>query len=305
VHSEVLIDIGRLPDSTSLDMRVHVVHGVDPGPTLFVTACVHGDELNGLEVVRKLTRILNPQELAGTVLLVPIVNVFGFIHRSRYLPDRRDLNRSFPGSTRGSMASQLAARLMEHVVSVSDAGVDLHTGPEGRFNYPQAWVDADWPEARALAEAFAMPYTLHDHPRDGSLRKASQAANVPVVLYEGGEALRFDRTCISHAVKGVLRILKHKNMIRAAEPAEGTRWVEKTRWVRARRAGVLRPKVQSGDLVEEATSMGSVGDPFGTRIFKIAAPVSGIVLSHGTTPLVNKGDAIFRVGVTAEAGQEA
>lgn len=295
VRSEIMIDIGRLPDFTEVDMRVKVIRGVEDGPTVFVTACIHGDEVNGLEVVRKLGRALNPQELAGTVILVPIVNVFGFIQKSRYLPDRRDLNRSFPGSTRGSMASQLANKVIEHVVCKSDAGIDLHTGPEGRFNLPQAWVNYEWPEARELAQAFGMPYTLKDSPRDGSLRKAAQGLGVPVVLFEGGEGLRFEKPAIQQAFEGVLRVLGAKGMIETM-PEKETVWVEKTRWVRARRAGVLRPKVRSGDQVEESMSLGSVGDPFGSKLFKISAPKSGVVLSHATSPLVNKGDAIFRIG---------
>lgn len=294
--SSVDIFVGRLAEQTEVFMNVQAVRGEADGPTVFVTGCVHGDEVNGFEIVRQIKRVLDPKTLRGTVLLVPVVNVFGFIFRSRYLPDRRDLNRSFPGTARGSQAARLAHVLMTEIVAKCDAGIDLHTGPLGRYNLPQAWCDPNDVKSLELGQAFGAPVMLHSPSKDGTLRHAAASVGVPVVLFEGGEAMRFDADSIRHGTEGALRVLKKLDMIDEAPEAAPSVVIENMKWVRARRAGAFRPGVNSGHSVEKQDRLAAISDPLGHETFKIRAPLGGLVLSHGTSPLVNRGDAIFRIG---------
>lgn len=294
--TSVDVFVGRLAEQTEVFMNVQIVRGEQDGPTVFVTGCIHGDEVNGFEIVRQVKRSLDPKKLRGTVILVPVVNVFGFIFRSRYLPDRRDLNRSFPGTRRGSQAARLAHVLMEEIISKCDAGVDLHTGPMGRYNLPQAWCDLADEKSRWLGTAFGAPVLLHSPSREGTLRHCAHQIGVPVVLFEGGEAMRFDTESIRHGTEGVLRVLHKLEMIDEAPAAVPPVIIENMKWVRARRAGAFRPGVDSGQSVEKRDRLAAISDPLGHETFKIRAPVSGLVLSHGTSPLVNRGDAIFRIG---------
>lgn len=288
--------VGRLAEQTEVSMSVQVVRGALDGPTAFVTACVHGDEVNGLEIVRQVKRNIDPHKLRGTLLLVPVVNVFGFIFRSRYLPDRRDLNRSFPGSERGSQAAQLARIVLDEVVARSNFGIDLHTGPLGRFNLPQAWCDLSDATSRAMGTAFGAPVLLHAPSKEGTLRHAANHMGVPTILFEGGEAMRFDTDSIRTGTEGVLRVLQHLGMLDDAPAGIPSAIIENTRWVRARRAGAFRTGLVSGQTVEENGRLGAISDPLGHETFRIRSKVGGLVLSHGTSPLVNRGDAIFRIG---------
>ena len=206
--THVELPVGRLPTETWLKVPVEVVRGREPGPALWLTAAIHGDELNGVEVIRRVLSKVTPEKLRGTLIAVPIVNVFGFNARSRYLPDRRDLNRSFPGSAGGSLASQLAHLLMTEVVRHADVGLDLHTGSDHRFNWPQIRADLGDPETLRLAEAFGAPVTMFSAVRDGSLRGAATALGKPVLLYEAGEPLRFDGESLEVGARGVLNVMR-------------------------------------------------------------------------------------------------
>lgn len=294
--TDIELLLGRLVEQTEVFMKLHVIRGVEDGPTVFVTACIHGDELNGMEIVRQLKRLLDPTTLRGTVILVPVVNVFAFIFHSRYLPDRRDLNRSFPGSYNGSQAAHIAHLLLEEVVKNSQYGIDLHTAPVGRYNLPQAWCDLGDPTSRELGLAFGAPVLLHASYREGSLRQAAKNLGVPVVLFEGGEAMRFCQETIRIGTEGCLRVLQHLGMLETAPAPEATVVLENAKWVRARRSGALRPGMTSGQVVEAEGRLGAISDPMARETFKVRASAGGLVLSHATNPLVNKGDAIFRVG---------
>jgi predicted deacylase len=238
--------------------------------------------------------------MAGTVLAVPIVNVHGFLTGDRYLPDRRDLNRSFPGSPTGSLAARVANLFMTEIVNRADVGIDLHTGSDHRTNLPQVRADLDDPRTRALAEAFGAPLMLHAKVRDGSLRGAATAQGTTVLLYEGGEAWRFDPEALAVGEAGVCRVLAALGMIGPAADAPAERPLESRRsgWVRARRSGIALLEVSLGDRVARGGQLGVIHDSVGERLARIIAPRSGIVIGHIQHPLVNQGDAVVHLAET-------
>ncbi|HLF99024.1 MAG TPA: succinylglutamate desuccinylase/aspartoacylase family protein [Acidimicrobiia bacterium] len=291
------IPMARLPTDTWLSLPVVVINGRRAGPRLFLSGAIHGDELNGVEIVRRVTAELDPRSLAGLVIAVPIVNVFGFINESRYLPDRRDLNRSFPGSPRGPLAARMAHLFMQEVVARCDYGLDLHTGSWSRTNLPQVRGDLLVPEVRRCAEAFGAPIMLHSRVRDGSLRQAAGARGVHVLLYEGGEAHRFDAFAIDRGVEGVLRVMRELGMW-DGDGAQAQRTplaTARSNWIRARRGGILRLDVGLGQTVTSGQLLGSVADAFGTGISRVRSRADGIVIGFLRKPLVNQGDAIVHI----------
>lgn len=292
------LDVARLVTDTPLTMPVHVVRGRRPGPTLFVSAAVHGDELNGVEVIRRVLESKRLRRIRGTLLAVPVVNVFGFVNRSRYLPDRRDLNRSFPGSEKGSLAARLAHLFLEEIVERADFGIDLHTGALQRTNLPQIRASLADERAKALALAFGAPLVLNSDLRDGSLREWCQERNVPVLLYEAGEALRFNEIAIRTGVRGVLRVMEEIEMLPVARKArKPSRPVvaRESSWVRSPDSGILRKGLQLGQWVEKGARLAEVGDPLGESDAIVTAPFDGLVIGATTSPLVNEGDALYHL----------
>ncbi len=278
-------------------MRAEVVRGTKPGPVVWISSSVHGDELNGVEITRQVFRKLKPENLVGTIIIVPVVNVFGFNQEMRYLPDRRDLNRSFPGSKRGSMAARLANTFMTEVVKKCDLGIDLHTAAKGRYNLPQLRGDISDPFMTELARAFAAPIFIHGKPPTRSLRRAANDLGIPVVLYEAGEADRLDMTSIEIGKIGILRVLRSLKMLTRA-PVSTTEELlisNSTKWVRAKRSGLLRLDVSTGDFVQKKQKIGVIGDAYGDRIYRVEAPISGLIISHATKPLLNQGDPIIHI----------
>ena len=293
---------------TSVAMPVHVVSGRQAGPVLFVTAAIHGDEINGIEIIRRLLATKALSRLAGTLIAVPVVNVYGFVSQSRYLPDRRDLNRSFPGSERGSMAARLADTLMSEIVGKCTHGIDLHTAAEGRANLPQIRVDLErHPDIRELAEAFAPPIVLDSPTRPNTLRDA--AGDIPLLLYEAGEALRFDELAINAGLKGVLRVMRRLSMLPATKGGEGRGggkvWVANhSVWLRAPQSGILRSRVKLGGVVGEGDVIGYITDPFGESEQSVVSPVSGVLIGVTKLPLVHEGEALYHVATTSTSFAE-
>lgn len=282
---------------TSVSMPVHVVNGRQPGPTLFVSAAIHGDEINGIEIIRRLLDLKSLSRLSGTLIAVPVVNVYGFVSQSRYLPDRRDLNRSFPGSDRGSMASRLADTFMTEIIDKCTHGIDFHTAAAGRDNLPQIRADLDAnPDLLPMAMAFSPPVILDSQTRAGTLRSA--VGEKPILLYEAGEALRFDELAIRAGLKGTLRVLRHLNMLpslkkpeRAYEPTIANDSV----WMRAPQSGIVRSRLRLGSIVESGQSLGKVSDPFGEAEQDVISQVSGVLVGQTNMPLVHEGEALFHV----------
>ncbi|HQF04436.1 MAG TPA: succinylglutamate desuccinylase/aspartoacylase family protein, partial [Phycicoccus sp.] len=257
---EVGLPITRLVTGADVSLPVHVIHGRDEGPTVWISAAIHGDEVVGVEVIRRVMAKVNAKTVRGTLLAVPIVNVIGFMNGDRYLPDRRDLNRSFPGSARGSLAGRVAHLFMTEVVDKCEVGIDLHTGSDRRSNLPQVRCDLDDPATRALAEAFGAPVIYHAKLRDGSLRYAARERGARVLLYEGGEAWRFDEWAIAAGVLGVLRVLAHLGMIDPLEeePPAPSLVCRRSGWVRARRTGILQMEAHLGQIVSDHERLGGL-----------------------------------------------
>lgn len=296
---EVGLPITRLVTGAEVSLPVRVVHGREDGPTVWVNAATHGDEVVGIEVIRRVLAGLRAQTFRGTLIAVPIVNVHGFMAGDRYLPDRRDLNRSFPGSPRGSLASRIAHLMMTEVVAKCEVGIDLHTGSDRRTNLPQIRADLDDPKTRALAEAFGAPVLFHARVRDGSLRSAAQD-RATVLLFEAGEAWRFDEWAIMAGVIGVRRVLATLGMTEPVDdgPSEPALVCRQSGWVRARRSGILELETALGQRVQVGDRLGALHDSFGKRLAIARADRAGIVIGHTTAPLVNNGDALVHVAET-------
>lgn len=290
------IPVGSLPTQTELAMRVEVIRGAADGPRVFVAATIHGDELNGVDTVRQVLDQLDPETLSGAVIGVPIVNVFGFLQDSRYLPDRRDLNRSFPGSSRGSLAARLANLFMKEIVAKSTHGIDLHSAAVGRYNLPHVRADFKITELEAMAQAFGASVMLDSKGPDKSIRRTATKAGTPVLLFEGGEAGRFDPEVIEMATGGTLRVLRALGMItEAPESPHQTVRASGATWVRAKRAGLVRMRSFSGEVVKKRQRLCTVADAFGDGPSHLVAPCDGVVISHATNPSVNQGDAVVHI----------
>ncbi len=290
------LPIARLMSGTPVALPIVALHGIADGPAVWLSAAIHGDEIEGVEIIRLVLDSLNPKTMAGTLLAVPVANVHGFNSGDRYLPDRRDLNRSFPGSARGSLASRIAHLLMTEIVGRCSVGIDLHTGSDHRINLPQIRADLDDPGTLELAEVFDAPIAIHARLRDGSLRQSATDAGARVLLYEGGEALRFDAASIAAGTAGLLRILTHLGMIEGSLPEpQGMLLSRKSRWMRASRSGILHLDVALGEMVDEKQPIATIMDPFGKRLGRIRTSSAGLVIGHTQHPLVNRGDAVAHI----------
>lgn len=284
-------------------LPVKVINGRSYGPHVWLSAAIHGDEINGIQIIRRVLGELDAKTLRGAVIAVPIVNPLGFIIQSRYLPDRRDLNRSFPGSKRGSSAGRLAHLFMTEIVDQCSVGIDLHTATNHRTNIPQIRADLDNDYTRDLAKAFGAPFSIHARLRDGSLRQAAVERDKTVLLYEAGQAHRFDDDAVETGVTGVMRTLRAMGMIDARLPRnQGTTFIRRTRWMRARRGGIVECEVKLGDYVEAGQPVASISDAFGVRPTQVRATETGWVIAMSLLPLVNSGDALIHIA--AEQGPD-
>ncbi|MBA2657070.1 MAG: succinylglutamate desuccinylase/aspartoacylase family protein [Tatlockia sp.] len=289
--------------STLLEIPVYVFHGKKEGPILFITAAIHGDEINGVEIIRRLHNTSHIHRLRGTLITLPVVNVYGLMLHSRYLPDRRDLNRQFPGSLRGSMASQLANLIMSEIVERSTHGIDLHTGAIHRSNYPQVRFSEENVVSEQMAEAFAAPVVVPSNIRDGSLRYATDNLNIPVIVYEGGEALRFDEFSIKMGVSGVLRVMAFLKMLAPSRVKKFTKrksmpsQAKATFWIRALASGVMIHTKPLGSKIGKNELLCSISDPLGNKEVNIHCPYDGLIIGITNLPLVNEGDALFHVAL--------
>ncbi len=293
----VEIAVPRLLNRAELSLATRVVHGANPGPSLLLTAALHGDEVNGVEVILRLLRRVNAKRLHGTILAVPVVNVYGFITSSRYLPDKRDLNRSFPGSSGGSLASRLAGLFSTEILPHASHIVDLHTGGLHRSNLPQIRACLDDPRNLELAEAFGAPVIVDAKLRDGSLRALAYKQRKPLVVYETGEALRLDRTGVLVGVRGILSVMHHMAMLgRSTRKPKVTPFVAKgSVWLRAPASGLFRSDARLGQRVRSGQALGVINDPLGEERVAVAAPCDGIIIGQSNIPLVHQGDPLAHV----------
>lgn len=290
-----------LYDYTQLTIPVEVIRGKEKGPILFISAAVHGDEVNGTEIIRKLLKKPFLKKIKGTLILVPIVNVFGFNYKSRYLPDRRDLNRCFPGSNKGSLAGRLAYIFMKEVVTKCTHGIDLHTGAIHRTNLPQIRACLDDEATRSLAEGFGAPVVIDSSLRDGSLREAARKKKVSMLLFEGGEALRFEDNVISAGLRGCISVMNKIGMIESSFVRRGSISTSKifiaksSHWIRAPHSGTFSAMKKIGAKIEAGDILAVIADPFGRDSYKVIAEDDGILIGASLLPLVNLGDAMFHI----------
>ena len=293
----VNLPVADLYTSTSLHMPVKVICGRKAGPVLFVSAAVHGDELNGVEVIRRLLRLKALRSIRGTLLAVPIVNVHGFLDQSRYLPDRRDLNRSFPGSAKGSIASRLAHLFINEIMSKADYGIDLHTGAINRSNLPQIRANLDDAETLDIAMAFGAPVVINSNIRDGSLRACASERGMSMLIYEAGEALRFDETCIRAGLRGTLNVMRHIGMLPKKKTSRQVTPVvaRSTQWVRAGTSGIVNAKARLGSTIAKGQRLATISSPLGDEQEDVIAPFDGIVIGRSNMPLAHEGDALFNL----------
>ncbi|SFB01452.1 hypothetical protein SAMN05421688_2384 [Poseidonocella pacifica] len=298
-HRETVdLPVSVMSDHTPVNLSAHVIHGRKPGPVMFVSAGIHGDEVIGAEIVRRLLRAGTVQRLSGTLIAVPIVNAFGFLNHSRYLPDRRDLNRCFPGHSEGSLAGRLAHLFLTEVVARSDIGIDLHSAAVGRMNLPQIRLTPGNARLREMGEVFGAPVALMSKLREGSLRHAAEEIGVDVLLYEAGEGLRFDEVAARAGVSGILRVMHALEMIPAKGVPKGRGQpviCGRSSWARAPSGGLLRTLKTSGDYVEAGSVLGIISDPFGEAEAEVRAEDAGIIVGRSNLPVVNEGDALFHI----------
>ena len=283
--------------NTPTNLPIRVIRGRKDGPIVFISAAIHGDELNGIEIIRRIRKLNILNKLKGTLILVPIVNVYGIMNLSRYLPDRRDLNRSFPGSIKGSLASRVAKIFFDEIVSRCDLGIDLHTASIHKSNLPQVRTNIDNEYTFKLAKFFEAPVILHSELRDGSLRSVAQDSGIPILLYEAGEALRFDEVCIRIGVKGIINVLREINMLPTV-----SRKILKTpiitrnsNWIRTNESGMLRTIKALGDLVKKDEIIAFIDEPLGDDSFPIRSPFDGVIIGKSEIPLIQEGDAVFHI----------
>jgi len=293
------VPLPKLKAHSNLAMPVHVIHGKRKGPVLFVSAAIHGDELNGIEIIRRLLATKVVGRLSGTLVAVPMVNAYGLMNESRYLPDRRDLNRAFPGSESGSLAARLAHLFVTEVVTRCTHGIDLHTGSNHRTNLPQIRANLEDQETERLARSFGVPVLLNSATRDGSLRAAAGDLGIPTLLYEAGEALRYNEVAIRAGTAGIIGVMRALEMLKPVKkqsrPKRQPYIARSSSWVRAPESGMLNTVIALGSQVSKGDVLGYVNDPYSNERVRILANADGVVIGRLELPNVHEGDAIYHV----------
>lgn len=294
---EIDINIARLPSHTVIDTPLYVYVAAQPGPVLGLMAGMHGDEINGMEIVRRIIDGGFHLVKKGAVVCMPVINVYGFLNYSREVPDGKDINRSFPGSKKGSLASRVAWHMTHDVIPVIDYGIDFHTGGAMRTNYPQVRCVLNNETNARLAAAFAAPFSIDSGFRPNSLRQTAARKGKSVIVYEGGESVRLDQKAIEEGVEGTLRVMHHLEMIDWSPPfKEKTRIIRDTEWIRSKHAGLFHCLVESGTEIQKDQIVGTITDPFGEFKETIFSELSGHIIGLNNNPVVNAGDALIHVG---------
>lgn len=294
---EIDLQVARLPSNTMIAIPVFVNHSATPGPTVLFMAGMHGDEVNGVEILRRLNRDEVKIPSKGTVILIPLINVYGFINLDRTLPDGKDVNRSFPGNKNGSLASRIAYLLWNEIFPIVDYAVDFHTGGANRRNYPQVRCSIENLSQLELAQAFNAPFIINSKMRDKSLRKMATNSGKSLIVYEGGESSRLSAHAIQVGIDGAKKVLQHFDMLpnkNALEQIE-TITVNDSHWIRASRSGLFKIDVKNGDFVQKNDILGYITDPYGKLEKKIKTAYTGYIICVNFAPIVNQGDALFHI----------
>ena len=301
---EINFNVAKLHTRTQVNVPVIIERSKKPGPTVLFTAGIHGDEVNGVEIVRQLIAKGINKPKKGTIICIPVINIFGFLHMVRELPDGRDLNRMFPGSKTGSLASQVAFKLMSKIVPQVDLIIDYHTGGADRFNAPQIRIVKDEPVLDELANTFGAPFVLYSKNINKSFRNACYKIGVPILLFEGGKSFSFDKTVTNTGVNGAKRILHYLEMLnskfKVSKPKKQPVYVSNSKWIRAKYSGMFKTTVSINTFIKKGDIIGNITDPFGKFNHFVKAEYSGYVFSVNEAPIVYKGDAIMHVSIELE-----
>lgn len=298
---DVEVSFSESYSGMDLSIPIQVRRGLEDGPTVFVSAAVHGDEINGTGAIRRLITEESIAVKRGALILVPVVNVLGFERHSRYLPDRRDLNRAFPGNSKGSQTSRMAKFIFSQIVERSDYGIDLHTASVRKTNFPNVRADLSNPELQRLTEAFGCTLTLNEPGPEGSLRRAATEAGCPTFILEAGEIWKVESTVTEQAVRGVKNVLISLGMIEGEMvPPPYRSVIEKTKWLRSDSAGFLHFHVAPGDFVKEGTPIATTSSLLGKVRQVIESPEAGVILGMTTLPVTAPGEPVCHVGLIQE-----
>ena len=304
-NTVVKLGVGRLPSDTRLYIQAHVFRSKKPGPTSLILAGVHGDEINGVEIVRRLLEGKQLKKIkCGSIIVIPLLNVYGFINFNRYVPDGKDVNRSFPGTKAGSLASRIANTLTKHILQYTDYIFDFHTGGDSRFNHPQVRYSKSDKVAATLAKVFYSPYVIQSGLIPKSLRKTAKDLKIPILVFEGGESVRLNNAAIDMGLQGLNRCLVHlgyfKKGSESVQPDYTAVLITKSTWIRASYSGIFLWTKKSGNRVRKGDRLGTINDPNGLKSKSVIASKDGYIIGHNNASVVNQGDALFHLGYDSE-----
>ncbi len=302
-------NMAKLYTTTNVDVPIIIQRSNKPGPVVLITGGLHGDEINGVEIVRQLiSKEINIPEI-GTIICIPVLNVFGFLNMNREFPDGRDLNRVFPGFKNGSLASRLAYQFTKNILPVANYCLDFHTGGASRFNAPQIRVKKGDEQMLEFAKIFNAPFTMYSRTIPKSYRENCAKKNIPILLFEGGKSQDNDKDIAKHGVEGAMRFLKHLGMLRdkfhAQEGHAPTVIINSSTWIRARYSGLLHTKVDCGKHVEKGEYIATITDPYGQFRHKVKTTNEGYLINVNQSPIVYQGDAIFHISTSNDSDEQA
>ncbi|WP_026951573.1 succinylglutamate desuccinylase/aspartoacylase family protein [Algoriphagus mannitolivorans] len=292
------LPIAKLPTHTLIDLPIFIRSSKNEGPVILISGGVHGDEINGVVTAKKILEELDHglELLRGTLIIIPLVNIYGFLSNSRTFPDGRDLNRSFPGNKKGSLASRIAFILSQEIIPQIDFGIDFHTGGRMLSNQPQIRVDFKDKMGLELANAFGTHFIVNSKHIEKSFRKTAFNARKHLLVYEGGESMRLDSYAIEEGISGTKRLLNHLGMIGIAPDSKNTVTLSQSDWVRAKASGIFYSSVKLGDYVRKGEIMARISDPYGQVVVPVKSGTNGYVIGLNNNPVINVGDALIHLG---------
>lgn len=295
---EINFHVAKLHTRTRVEVPVIINRSKKKGPVILFTAGIHGDEVNGVEIIRQLISKGINRPKKGTIICIPVLNIFGFLNKTRELPDGRDLNRVFPGSKTGSLASQVAFKLMHEIIPQVNFIIDHHTGGAGRFNAPQIRIIKGVVKLKKWAKTYGAPYVIYSKEIPKSLRSACHKLNIPILLFEGGKSNHIDRLVTNSGVNGAKRILENLGMLaskfKVSKPKKNIVFIEESKWIRAKSSGLFRPSIKLNSKVQKETILGYITDAYGKFNQSVKADCDGYIINVNEDPIVYKGDALFR-----------
>lgn len=297
---EYILHIAKIPTGSVVNLHIYIYRGKKNGPVLLVSGGLHGDEVNGIEIIRRMMKQDLLQPVAGTVIAIPVLNIYGFLNFNRELPDGKDANRSFPGTKNGSLASRVAYHVTKKILPLIDYGVDFHTGGGNRANYPQIRCDFENEKSLMLAKGFAPPFIVNSSPIPNSLRNEAKEMGKAIIVFEGGQSLRFEEPVIEEAIHGTRRLMVKLGMIPDDEtvkmPPQEPIILEKTTWIRAENAGLFHHHSANGDYLKADDFIGTITDPFNRYELPVVSPAEGYIIGLNYSPVIYAGDALVHIG---------